>query len=100
LGEPLDALFNVDNITEQNCMNTAFYSNESVQQLFRLAAVDWDVKRQIHRYQQIEHLIIQDASCILLCQLNFESIRQPWLKGVVTRGHWPTVGLEATWIDK
>jgi ABC-type transport system substrate-binding protein len=98
--DTLDALLNGDNITDQACLNWAFYSNIKVQNLFQTAAVETDPNRRIRQYQEIEQLIVQDAPWLFLCYRNTGTIRQHWLKGFRPRGFWPILRLETTWIDK
>ena len=98
--DTLDSLLNGENITEQACMNTAFYSNERVQQLFRAASVASDAQHRIQLYQKIEELIVEDAPWLFLCQRNTEMIRNPWLKGFRPYGFWPALRLETTWIER
>ena len=98
--DTLDSLLNGDAITDQACLNWAFYSNKTVQELFRTAAVETDPDRRIQQYQKIEQLIVQDAPWLFLCHRNTDTIRQQWLKGFRPRGFWPILRLETTWIDK
>ena len=92
--------FNGENITDEGCANNALYSSERVQQLLREAAPEMDPARRRRLYQEVERLIVEDAPWIFLCQLSFESIRQPWLKGFKSRGFWPSARLETTWIER
>jgi oligopeptide transport system substrate-binding protein len=98
--DTLDSLLNGDAITDQACLNWAFYSNTKVQELFRVAAVEANPDRRIQQYQEIEQLIVQDAPWLFLCHRNTDTIRQKWLKGFRPRGFWPILRLETTWIDK
>lgn len=98
--ETLDSLLNGDKISEEACMNNAFYSNTRVQQFFRDADAELDATRRFAIFQQIEELIVRDAPWIFLVQLNTEMMRQPWLKGFQPRGFWPPARLENCWIER
>jgi len=90
----------VRELTEEGCLNNAFYSSPKVQQLWQAAATELDADRRRQLYQQIERLIVEDAPWIFLCQMNHPSISQPWLKGVRIRGLWPSARLENCWIER
>ena len=98
--DTLDTLFNSDGLTDQGCLNVAFYSNPAVQSLLRAANVDFDDHRRLRRYQQVEELIVQDAPWIFLCMTNTEILTQPWLKGLLLRGTYPTVRIEQCWLER
>jgi len=93
--ETLDCLLNGDNITEQACMNTSFYSNLDVQELFRQADREVNPAQRISHYQSIERQVVRDAPWIFLIQLDHEMAVQPWLRGFEFRGFWPPARLEA-----
>jgi ABC-type transport system substrate-binding protein len=98
--ETLDSLLNGDTITDEGCMNTAFYTNPRVQQLFRDAVAESDVTRRLEIYRQIEHQVVEDVPWIFLVQMNTEMLLQPWVKGFQPRGFWPPMRLENCWLEK
>ncbi len=97
--DQLDLLLNGDNITDEACQNAAFYSNPSLQMLFRTAAVERNPAERLRLYQDIERRIVEDAPWIFLCHLNAEMLCQSRLKGLTLRGFWPPVRLEGCWIE-
>ena len=98
--ETLDSLLNGDKITDEACMNNAFYTNSRVHQLFRDADATTDAPRRLEIFHQIEELVVRDVPWIFLVQLNTEILRQPWLKGFKPGGFWPPARLENCWIEK
>ena len=98
--ETLDSLWNGNNITDENCVNAAFYANSQVQQWFRDAVAESDPARRIEIYRHIERQIVEDVPCIFLAQLNVEVLAQPWLKNFQLRGFWPPVRLENCWLER
>jgi oligopeptide transport system substrate-binding protein len=98
--ETLDIYFN-SNISEQGFgLNSAFYKSDRVQSLFQQADVELNPKRRIRLYQNIEECVVRDAPWIFLCYLDWEVIRQPWLKGFRLSGVWPSTRFETAWLEK
>jgi ABC-type transport system substrate-binding protein len=96
--DTLDLLVNGDRITEEGCLNVAFYSNPQVNELFRQAAREMDAAKRLQLYREIERLVVEDAPWIFLCNMNRYQLRQPWLKGFKMRAVWPQ-RLENVWLD-
>jgi ABC-type transport system substrate-binding protein len=97
--DTLDFLVNGDRITEDNCINTAFYSNAEVNQLFHQGAAEPDPAKRLQIYQRIEEHVFDDAPYLFLVLLNGDELHQPWLKGIKPRALWPR-RLENAWIDR
>ena len=98
--EMLDSLLNGDNITDQNCLNTAFYANPRVQQWFRDAAAASKPDQRYEIYRRIERQVFEEAPWIFLVHLNSEMTFQPWLKGIQATGFCPPVRLEHCWLER
>ncbi len=98
--DTLDTLLNGENITDVGCMNTAFYSNQDVQALFRQASAERDSNQRIRLYQDIETRIVNDAPLIFICHQNNDHILQPWLRGYKLRPFWPSARLENVWLER
>lgn len=98
--ETLDTMLNGDNVTEEGCMNNAFYSNPAVQRLFREAVAEADASQRAEIYRRIEHQVVEDAPWIFLIQLNIEMVCQPWVRGSRPNGFWPASRLEYCWIER
>ena len=98
--ETLDVFFN-NNVADQGYgLNAAFYRSDRVQALFQEADVELHPGRRIRLYQEIEEQVVRDAPWIFLCYLNWEVIRQPWLKGFRLGGVWPCTRFENAWIER
>jgi ABC-type transport system substrate-binding protein len=97
--DALNALVNGERITDDNCMDTAFYSSDKVNQLFHLGAAEFDPAKRLRFYQRIEEQVFDDAPYLFLIQLDLDELHQPWLKGVKPRAIWPR-RLENAWIDR
>jgi ABC-type transport system substrate-binding protein len=95
----LDLNLNGERITEEECANAAFYCSPRVNGLFRQAAPEMDAARRLRLYQELERIVAEDAPWIFLCNLNYEALCQPWLKGFKVRAVWPQ-RLENAWLDK
>jgi peptide/nickel transport system substrate-binding protein len=98
--ETLDSLLNGNNITDELCMNPAFYANPRVMQLFRDGVAEADPAKRRDIYREIERRVVEDAPWIFLVQINTEMLVQPWVMGFTPRGFWPPARLENCWIDR
>jgi oligopeptide transport system substrate-binding protein len=98
--ETLDSLLNGNKITDEACMNNAFYANARVQELFREADAQSNPRRRLEIFHEIERRIVDDVPWIFLVQFNTEMRGQPWLQGFSPRGFWPPVRLEKMWIER
>lgn len=98
--ETLDTVLNGNNITDEACLNLAFYANPRVMQLFRDAVAEADAARRLEIYRLIERQIVEDVPWIFLVQFNTEMMCQPWLKGFTARGFWPPARLENCWLER
>jgi len=97
--DTLDFLVNGERITDDGCLNVAFYSNPRVNELFHRAAPELDRGKRLQLYQELERIVADDAPWIFLFQKNDYALRQVWLKGFTIRSHWPQ-RLENVWLDK
>ena len=99
--DPRNALsvFNADNIHDDGSLNHTFYANARVQQLFREADMELDPTRRFELFREIERQVVQDVPVIFLVHANTEMVIQPWVKGFVPNGFWPTARLEHCWIE-
>jgi peptide/nickel transport system substrate-binding protein/oligopeptide transport system substrate-binding protein len=97
--DTLDCLVNGERITEEGCVNVAFYSNPKVNALFRQAAPEMDPAKRMQLYRRIEEIVVEDAPWIFLFNWNDCSLRQPWLQGFKMRAVWPQ-RLESVWLNR
>ncbi len=88
-GNFLDTFLNGERITEDHCLNLAFYSNPEVNDLLKRAGRETDRTRRIALYQQAERLVVEDAPWIFLYYPVRHKLRHPWLKDFSTHAVWP-----------
>jgi ABC-type transport system substrate-binding protein len=97
--DSLNSLVNGERITDESCLDTAFYSSDKVNRLFHRGSAEFDPAKRLRIYQRIEEQVFDDAPYVFLIQVDTDELHQPWLKGVKPRAIWPA-RLENAWIDR
>jgi peptide/nickel transport system substrate-binding protein len=98
-GNFLETFLSGDRITDEDCLNFAFYNNPRVNALMRAAAAERDRPRRLALYGKAEELIVEDAPWIFLYHPVRHKLRQPWLHGFTMHPVWPG-RYERLWIER
>jgi peptide/nickel transport system substrate-binding protein/oligopeptide transport system substrate-binding protein len=77
------------------------YGNQKVDALLAEALTRVDVLKRAAIYREVEALILEDAAMVPLLYLTFESVFQPYVKGVqISALGAPYIPLKKIWLDK
>ena len=87
-GNFLDLLLNGDRITDQNCLNRAFYNNVEVNHRLRIAANSLDAEDRLRLYREAESLVMLDAPWMPLYHHQYPIVCHPRLRGDVPDPVW------------
>lgn len=88
-GNFLDTFLNGERITEDHCLNLAFYNNPKVNALLNRAGREQNRQRRLALYQEAEQRIVDDAPWIFLYFPVRHKLRHPWLRDFSTHPVWP-----------
>jgi ABC-type transport system substrate-binding protein len=98
-GNFLETFLSGDRITDEDCLNFAFYDNPRVNALLRAASAERDRPRRLALYGKAEELIVEDAPWVFLYHPVRHKLRQTWLRGFDMHPVWPG-RYERLWIDR
>jgi ABC-type transport system substrate-binding protein len=87
-GDFLGVLCDGAKIVDEQCNNSAFYSNDRVNDLLHAAAVETDEERRLSLYRQAEDIVLEDAPYGVLYHPIDHRICQPWVKGFSLHPMW------------
>ena len=77
------------------------YSKAEVDQLLSKAQAETNILKRVSLYRQAERIILEDAPMIPFMYLTFESVFQPYVKGLeISALGSPYVPLKKIWLDK
>ena len=77
------------------------YSEAEVDQLLSKAQAETDILKRVSLYRQAERIILEDAPMIPFMYLTFESVFQPYVKGLeISALGSPYVPLKKVWLEK
>ncbi|MGW8223541.1 MAG: ABC transporter substrate-binding protein, partial [Syntrophobacteria bacterium] len=77
------------------------YSNPEVDRLLSQALIETEILRRVELYREAERLILADAPMIPWIYLTFESVFQPYVKGLeISALGSPYIPLKKIWLDK
>jgi oligopeptide transport system substrate-binding protein len=85
----------------ESAYNFMRYSNSRVDSLLTQALVETDVLTRVELYREAERLVLADAPMIPWIYLTFESVFQPYVKGLeISALGAPYIPLKKIWLDK
>ena len=77
------------------------YSNPKVDRLLSQALVETDIIKRVRLYREAEGMILEDAPMIPFMYWVFESVFQPYVKGLeISALGSPYIPLKKIWLDK
>ena len=77
------------------------YSNPRVDSLLSQALVETDIIKRVDLYREAERIILEDAPMVPFMYLTFESVFQPYVKGLeISALGMPYMPLKKIWLDK
>jgi oligopeptide transport system substrate-binding protein len=77
------------------------YSNQKVDRLLSQALVETDIIKRVRLYREAESMILEDAPMIPFMYWVFESVFQPYVKGLeISALGSPYIPLKKIWLDK
>ena len=77
------------------------YSNPEVDQLLSQALLETDIFKRVRLYREAERIILADAPMIPWLYLTYESVFQPYVKGLeISALGRPYIPLKEIWLDK
>jgi ABC-type oligopeptide transport system substrate-binding subunit len=77
------------------------YGNPKVDRLFSQALTETEILRRVELYREAERLILADAPMIPWIYLTFESLFQPYVKGLeISALGRPYIPLKKIWLDE
>jgi oligopeptide transport system substrate-binding protein len=81
--------------------NFMHYSNPKVDRLLSQALVETDIIKRVRLYREAEGMILEDAPLIPFMYWVFESVFQPYVKGLeISALGSPYIPLKKIWLDK
>jgi ABC-type transport system substrate-binding protein len=85
----------------QSRYNFMRYSNPKVDRLLSQALVETDILQRVNLYREAERTILADAPMIPWVYLTFESLFQPYVKGLeISALGSPYIPLKKIWLDQ
>ena len=85
----------------KSAYNFMRYSNPRVDSLLSQALVETDVLRRVELYREAERIVLADAPMIPWIYLTFESVFQPYVKGLeISALGGPYIPLKKIWLTK
>jgi ABC-type transport system substrate-binding protein len=77
------------------------YRNPQVDRLLYQALVETDIIKRVSLYREAERIILEDAPMVPIMYLTFESVFQPYVKGLeISALGMPYMPLKKIWLDK
>jgi oligopeptide transport system substrate-binding protein len=77
------------------------YRNSQVDRFLYQALVETDIIKRVSLYREAERIILEDAPMIPFMYLTFESVFQPYVKGLeISALGMPYLPLKKIWLDK
>lgn len=77
------------------------YRNPQVDRLLHQALVETDIIKRVSLYREAERIVLEDAPMIPFMYLTFESVFQPYVKGLeISALGTPYMPLKKIWLDK
>ncbi len=77
------------------------YSNLQVDRRLSQAVMETDILKRVKLYREAERMILEDAPMIPWLYLTFESVFQPYVKGLqISALGRPYIPLKKIWLDK
>ena len=77
------------------------YKNPQVDRLLSQALIETEILRRVELYREAERIILADAPLIPWIYLTFESLFQPYVKGLeISALGRPYIPLKKIWLDE
>jgi ABC-type transport system substrate-binding protein len=77
------------------------YRNSQADRLLYQALVETDIIKRVSLYREAERMILEDAPMVPFMYLTFESVFQPYVKGLqISALGRPYMPLKKIWLDK
>jgi peptide/nickel transport system substrate-binding protein/oligopeptide transport system substrate-binding protein len=77
------------------------YNNPKVDRLLSQALIETEILRRVEFYREAERIILADAPMIPWIYLTFESVFQPYVKGLeISALGRPYIPLKKIWLDE
>ena len=77
------------------------YKNPQVDRLLNQALVETEIIKRVSLYREAERIILEDAPMVPFMYLTFESVFQPYVKGLaISALGMPYMPLKKIWLDK
>lgn len=86
-------------ISDESSQNSAFHSDPRIDRLLDAAGVEPRVEQRLGMYREVEKMLVDRASLIVLGHQNLFALRQPWLKGPILEPLW-WFRLDRVWAER